>query len=63
MALDTFVLVAAQYDNQEDALADYDAVRAVYKELDIIDTYDAAVVSKDAERQGQDRQAPRTADS
>ena len=49
MALDTFVLVAAQYDNQEDALADYDAVKAVYKELDIIDTYDAAVVSKDAD--------------
>ncbi len=26
MALDTFVLVAAQYDNSDDALADYDAV-------------------------------------
>ena len=49
MALDTFVLVAAQYDNEEDALADYAAVKAVYKELDIIDTYDAAVVSKDAD--------------
>lgn len=49
MALDTFVLVAAQYDNQEDALADYDAVKAVYKELDIIDTYDAAVLSKSAD--------------
>jgi uncharacterized membrane protein len=49
MALDTFVLVAAQYDNEEDALADCDAVKAVYKELDIIDTYDAAVVSKDAD--------------
>jgi uncharacterized membrane protein len=49
MALDTFVLVAAQYDNEEDALADYDAVETVYKELDIIDTYDAAVVSKDAD--------------
>ena len=27
MALDTFVLVAAQYDNQDDAIADYDAVK------------------------------------
>ena len=49
MALDTFVLVAAQYDNQEDALADYAAVKAAYTELDIIDTYDAAVISKDSD--------------
>jgi uncharacterized membrane protein len=47
MALDTFVLVASQYDNVDDALADYDAVKLAYTELDLIDTYDAAVVSKD----------------
>lgn len=47
MALDTFTLFAAQYATEEDALADYDAVRAVYVELDLIDTYDAAVVTKD----------------
>ena len=49
MALDTFVLVAAQYDNEEDALADYAAVKNAYLVLDIIDTYDAAVISKDAD--------------
>ena len=49
MALDTFVLVAAQYDELDDAIADYDAVRYVYEELDIIDTYDAAVISKGAD--------------
>lgn len=49
MALDTFILVASQYDNTDDALADYDAIRLAYSELGIIDTYDAAVVSKDAD--------------
>lgn len=46
MSLDTFAVFASQYDNEADALADYDAVRDVYLELDLIDTYDAAVVSK-----------------
>ena len=49
MALDTFILVAAQYDELDDAIADYDAVRYVYEELDIIDTYDAAVISRGAD--------------
>lgn len=46
--LDTFTLLASQYVSEEDALADYDAVREIYEELDIIDTYDAAVITKDA---------------
>jgi uncharacterized membrane protein len=46
MALDTFMLIASQYAMEEDALEDYDAVRAVYEDLGIIDTYDAAVVTK-----------------
>ena len=49
MPLDTFVLVAAQYDNVDDALADYRTVHAIYTDLDIIDTYDAAVISKNAD--------------
>src|SRR5215510_7135098 len=49
MALDTFTLIASQYAVEEDALADYDAVRALYTDLGIIDTYDAAVVTKDME--------------
>jgi uncharacterized membrane protein len=32
---------------EEDALDDYDAVRAAYEDLGVIDTYDAAVVTKD----------------
>src|SRR5512132_3044015 len=47
MALDTFTLIASQYALEEDALDDYDAVRAAYEELGVIDTYDAAVVTKD----------------
>ena len=47
MALDTFTLIASQYALEEDALADYDAVRDAYQDLGIIDTYDAAVVTKD----------------
>jgi uncharacterized membrane protein len=47
MALDTFTLIASQYALEEDALDDYDAVRVAYEDLGVIDTYDAAVVTKD----------------
>ena len=46
MALDTFMLIASQYALEEDALADYESVRSAYEDLGIIDTYDAAVVTK-----------------
>jgi uncharacterized membrane protein len=46
MTMDTFTLIASQYVSEEDALADYDAVRSAYVDLGIIDTYDAAVVTK-----------------
>lgn len=46
MALDTYVVLAAQYDNEADALADYEALRKLYTDLDIIDTYDAAVITR-----------------
>lgn len=45
MALDTFVLLANQYDSEADALADYEAVRKLYTDMGIIDTYDAAVIT------------------
>lgn len=45
MALDTFVLLADQYDSEADAIADFDSVRKLYTDLGIIDTYDAAVVT------------------
>lgn len=49
MPMDTFLLIAAQYDNEEAALADYEAVKDVYHQTHIIDTFDAAVVTKDAD--------------
>jgi uncharacterized membrane protein len=45
MSLDTYVVLANQYNNESDALADYDAVRKLYNDLGIIDTYDAAVLT------------------
>jgi uncharacterized membrane protein len=46
MSLDTYVVLANQYNNESDALADYDAVRKLYNDLGIIDTYDAAVLTR-----------------
>ncbi|QMW67188.1 DUF1269 domain-containing protein [Mumia sp. ZJ1417] len=46
MALDTLIVFGASYDNEDDAVADYDAVKALYKDADLLDTYDAAVISK-----------------
>ena len=46
MALDTFVVLAASYDSEDDAVADYEAVKDIYTESGLIDTYDAAVVSR-----------------
>ena len=46
MSLDTFVVLANQYNTESDALADYDAVGKLYNDLGIIDTYDAAVLTR-----------------
>jgi uncharacterized membrane protein len=46
MSLDTFVVLANQYNTESDALADYDAVRKLYADTGIIDTYDAAVLTR-----------------
>ena len=46
MSLDTFVVLANQYNTESDALADYDAVRTLYNDLGIIDTYDGAVLTR-----------------
>ncbi len=47
MAVDTFMVIANQYDTEADALADYEAVRLLYTDLGIIDTYDAAVLTRE----------------
>ncbi|MCI0365301.1 MAG: DUF1269 domain-containing protein [Phycisphaerales bacterium] len=44
--MDTYVVLASQYDTEAAALADYDAVRKLYTDLGIIDTYDAAVLTR-----------------
>jgi uncharacterized membrane protein len=44
--MDTYALIADQYDSEADAIADYEAVRKLYTDLNIIDTYDAAVISR-----------------
>jgi len=49
MSLDTFVVLANQYSTEADALADYDAVRTLYSDLAVIDTYDAAVLTRKAD--------------
>jgi uncharacterized membrane protein len=48
MALDTLVVFAASYDAESDAIADYDAVHDMYHSAGLIDTYDAAVVTQQA---------------
>ena len=49
MSLDTFLVLANQYNTESDALVDYDAVRKLYADLGIIDTYDAAVLTRGAD--------------
>jgi len=49
MALDTLVVFGATYDTEDDAVADYEAVKAIYVQNDLIDTYDAAVISRHAD--------------
>jgi uncharacterized membrane protein len=46
MAVDTFVAFAAVYDRVDDAIADYEAVKDLHTEAQLIDAYDAAVVER-----------------
>ncbi|HTU09237.1 MAG TPA: DUF1269 domain-containing protein [Trebonia sp.] len=47
MAITAFVVVAASYDTLGAAEADYHAVRELYESSGLIDTYDAAVITRD----------------
>lgn len=47
MPMDTFVVLAASYDALGAAEADYHAVGDLYRESGLIDTYDAAVITRD----------------
>jgi len=47
MAMDTFIVFAASYDSLGAAEADYHAVGELYQASGLIDTYDAAVITRD----------------
>ena len=47
MAMDTFIVLAASYDTLGAAEADYHAVRDFYLTSGLLDTYDAAVITRD----------------
>ena len=60
--VDTFFAYIGVYANVDDALDDYDAVKLLHTEAGLIDAYDAAVVERKEQRQGQDRQEARDSD-
>src|SRR5689334_16432986 len=49
MAIDTFLVYAGVYDDPDDATADYEAVKDLHTEADLIDAYDAAIVVRRAD--------------
>jgi uncharacterized membrane protein len=44
---DTLYVIAAAYDNVDSAVADYEAVKAIYREVKTSHDFDAAVIAKD----------------
>jgi uncharacterized membrane protein len=46
MAVDTFMVFVGVYDSVEDAEADYQFVKELHTEADLIDAYDAAVIER-----------------
>jgi uncharacterized membrane protein len=46
MAIDTFMVYVGVYDSVDDAEADYDLVKALHTEAQLIDAYDAAVIER-----------------
>jgi uncharacterized membrane protein len=49
MAIDTFLVYAGVYDQLDDAIADYEAVKDLHTDLNLIDAYDAAIVERRAD--------------
>ena len=46
---DTLLVLGASYDNREDALRDYEAIKALYGEVGVTHDFDAAVLERDDE--------------
>ena len=59
--LDTFAAFAATYGSVDDAEADYEAIKSLYYDEHLVDTFDAAVICQGRQGQGQDRQEARAA--
>jgi uncharacterized membrane protein len=49
MAIDTFVVLVGVYDSVEDAEADYEFVKDLHTEAELIDAYDAALIERRAD--------------
>jgi uncharacterized membrane protein len=47
--IDTVFVLAASYDKREDAEADYEAIKALYREVEVTHDFDAAIVEHDEE--------------
>src|SRR6476659_284640 len=46
MPIDTFIVFTGVYPDKESAEADYDAVKELFKDTDLVDAYDAAIVER-----------------
>jgi uncharacterized membrane protein len=46
MAVDTFMVLVGVYDRVEDAESDYELVKDLHTEADLIDAYDAALIER-----------------
>jgi len=46
MAIDTFMAYVGVYGSLDDAVSDYDLVKDLHTEADLIDAYDAAVIER-----------------
>jgi uncharacterized membrane protein len=44
--MDTLLVLGASYDSREEAEADYEAIKALYREVDVSDAFDAAVLER-----------------
>ena len=49
MAIDTFMSIVGVYENVDDALADYEAIKELHVQADLMDAYDAAVIERRAD--------------
>jgi uncharacterized membrane protein len=47
MAIDTLFVYCGVYEESADALADYEFIKELHTEADLIDSYDAAVIERD----------------